>query len=234
MLRFLPLFLIFAVIIGFITYSPNTLNSPNIPTAQASQQDSDYKLSDVLNATGDFDPSADQAFFDNQPVAYPGQQLSDAFNAEENTAVLGTTANSTGEEKWIEVNLTTETATAWEGQTKVRQFLISSGRWHPTPTGTFYIWYKTRSQRMVGGSKAEGDYYNLPNVPNNMFFSGAVALHGAYWHNNFGKPMSHGCVNEPLADAKWMFDWAGPTVPPGVNAVKASDDNPGTRVWVHD
>ncbi len=59
------------------------------------------------------------------------------------------------------------------------------------------------------------------------------ALHGAYWHNNFGTPMSHGCVNEPLANAAQIFEWAGPVVPEGKNYVKASVENPGTKVFVH-
>ena len=113
------------------------------------------------------------------------------------------------------------------------QFPISSGKWAPTPTGTFSIWYKTRSQSMIGGSQELGTYYNLPNVPNNMFFYKGYALHGAYWHNNFGHPMSHGCVNEPLANASQIFDWAGPNLAPGQGAIRATPENPGTRVVVH-
>ena len=111
------------------------------------------------------------------------------------------------------------------------EFPISSGKWSPTPKGTFEIWYKTRSQTMSGG---EGDdYYFLPGVPSNMFFKGGYAIHGAYWHNNFGQPMSHGCVNAPLANVAQLFEWAGPVVPQGQNVVRASTDNPGTRVYVH-
>ena len=86
---------------------------------------------------------------------------------------------------------------------------------------------------MSGGSKELGTYYYLPNVPNNMFFYKGYAIHGAYWHNNFGHPMSHGCVNEPLANAAQIFEWAEPVVPLGVNAVRATPENPGTRVYVH-
>ncbi|MBI2600209.1 L,D-transpeptidase, partial [Candidatus Daviesbacteria bacterium] len=145
----------------------------------------------------------------------------------------GVTTNSAGEEKWIEVSLSEQRARAWEGDKLVMEFPISSGRWSPTPTGTFHIWYKTRSQTMSGGSQELGTYYNLPNVPHNMFFYKGYALHGAYWHNNFGHPMSHGCVNQPLANAAQIFDWAGPTVPEGQGVVLASADNPGTRVYVH-
>jgi lipoprotein-anchoring transpeptidase ErfK/SrfK len=112
------------------------------------------------------------------------------------------------------------------------EFPISSGKWSPTPTGTFNIWYKTRSQKMEGGDPAIGTYYNLPNVPHNMFFFNGYAIHGAYWHNNFGHRMSHGCVNAPLDQVAQLFEWTGPVVPEGQWVVRASADNPGTRVVV--
>lgn len=77
-------------------------------------------------------------------------------------------------------------------------------------------------------------YYDLPGVPWDLYFtSDGGAIHGAYWHNNFGTPMSHGCVNEPLANAEQIFAWAGPVVPEGQNYVRATPENPGTRVLVH-
>lgn len=192
----------------------------------------------ALKSNGDFDDNANMAIFNSQVINYPKTSLSYAFqqsiaeNGNPDTRVLGTTS-ADGQEKWIDVNLTTETLTAYEGNKVVMQFPISSGKWGPTPQGTFHIWSKTRSQSMIGGSQELGTYYNLPNVPNNMFFYQGYALHGAYWHNNFGHPMSHGCVNEPLANAAQIFDWAGPIVPPGQNAVRATPENPGTRVVVH-
>lgn len=193
---------------------------------------------EVTKSTGEFDENASIAIFNNQVIDYPKTSLAYSYakslaqKPDSNQAVLGTT-NAAGEEKWIEISLPEQRVKAWEGNKLVKEFPISSGRWAPTPTGTFHIWYKTRSQSMIGGSKELGTYYNLPNVPSNMFFHQGYALHGAYWHNNFGHPMSHGCVNEPLADAAWIFDWAGPVVPEGQGAVRATDDNPGTRVYVH-
>ncbi len=191
----------------------------------------------VAKSTGNFDEDAAMAIFNNQVIDYPKTSLVYAFNqsiAQENTdtAVLGTTTED-GQEKWIEVSLQQQKVKAWEGDRLVMEFPISSGKWAPTPTGNFSIWYKTRSQSMIGGSKELGTYYNLPNVPNNMFFHQGYALHGAYWHNNFGNPMSHGCVNEPLANAAQIFEWAGPNLPPGQNSTRATADNPGTRVVVH-
>jgi hypothetical protein len=188
---------------------------------------------EIATSTGDFDENANTAIFNNQVIDYPKTSLSyELMNDETNSNVLGTT-NASGEEKWIEVNLSKQEVTAWEGSTLVMQFPISSGKWAPTPQGTFHIWYKTRSQAMKGGSKDLGTYYYLPNVPHNMFFYKGYALHGAYWHNNFGNPMSHGCVNEPLSQASAIFEWAGPVVPAGQNWIKASPENPGTRVVVH-
>lgn len=188
------------------------------------------KTEDVLRSKGDFDETANIAIFNSEEIDYPKTSL--ARNFYQNTAVLGTT-NTAGEEKWIEVSLNEQKLRAWEGAKMVMEFLISSGKWAPTPKGTFHIWYKTRSQSMIGGSQALGTYYNLPNVPNNMFFYKGYAIHGAYWHNNFGQIMSHGCVNSPLANAAALFEWAGPIVPTGQNVTRATSDNPGTKVWVH-
>lgn len=181
-----------------------------------------------ISQTGDFDENAYMAIFNSQVISYPKTSLAYSFRE----TVLGTT-NASGEEKWIEISLSEQKTKAWEGNKLVMEFPISSGKWAPTPKGTFHIWYKTRNQVMSGGSKELGTYYYLPNVPHNMFFYQGYALHGAYWHNNFGQPMSHGCVNSPLASAAQIFDWAGPVLPPGQNVVRASAENPGTRVLVH-
>ena len=192
----------------------------------------------VLSSTGEFDESANTAVFMNEVIHYPktslahaySQSLAQAQNSDQ--AVLGTTA-ADGKEKWIEISLSEQKLKAWEGDKLIMEFSISSGKWSPTPKGTFNIWYKTRSQTMSGGSKDLGTYYFLPGVPNNMFFHQGYAIHGAYWHNNFGQPMSHGCVNAPLANVAQLFEWAGPVVPAGENVVRATNENPGTRVYIH-
>ena len=191
----------------------------------------------ALKSNGEFDESASTAIFESKVIDYPKTSLAYSYakylsEANSNQAVLGTTT-SDGVEKWIEVSLDEQKVRAWEGNKLVMEFPISAGKWAPTPKGTFNIWYKTRNQAMKGGSQALGTYYYLPNVSNNMFFHQGYALHGAYWHNNFGQPMSHGCVNEPLANAAQIFEWAGPVVPEGANVVRATAENPGTRVLVH-
>ncbi len=232
MFKFLPAVLVVTLVAICILYLPIRRE---IAYALHLSGDNTTSCCDASNlGNGSFDESASLAFFNGEEVDYPKTSLAEAFPPPDpSSEVLGTTTTPSGDEKWIEVDLGSQTLRAWEGNKKVMEFLISSGRWAPTPTGTFFIWYKTRYQTMKGGSPALGTYYNLPNVPNNMFFYQGYALHGAYWHNNFGHPMSHGCVNEPLADAQKIFEWAGPKLADGQNAVKSSDSNPGTRVFIH-
>ena len=103
---------------------------------------------------------------------------------------------------WIEVNLSEQRLYAWEGDVLLNSFLVSTGTWaYPTITGTFNIWNKTRIQAMSGPG------YYLPDVPYVMYFYGDYGIHGTYWHNNFGTPMSHGCVNMTIPDAQWLYNW---------------------------
>lgn len=236
--RLLPIVLIF----GLVTFI--SLNFQSIKREVAYKlnisgdtTESCCTVDQALSSTGKFDEGATTAVFMGNIINYPKTSLANsakqlAQSEDENSQVLGTT-NSSGQEKWIEVTLADQKLKAWEGDKVVMEFLISSGKWGATPKGTFNIWYKTRFQSMIGGSKDLGTYYNLPNVPNNMFFHKGYAIHGAYWHNNFGTPMSHGCVNAPLANVAQLFEWAGPVVPPGENIVRATPENPGTRVYIH-
>jgi lipoprotein-anchoring transpeptidase ErfK/SrfK len=105
--------------------------------------------------------------------------------------------------KWIEVILSKQRLNAWQNGRIVMTSAISSGiRAYPTRRGTFKIYVKYRATRMRGPG------YNLPNVPYTMYYSGNFGIHGAYWHNNFGHPMSHGCVNLPVAFARSLYLWA--------------------------
>jgi lipoprotein-anchoring transpeptidase ErfK/SrfK len=120
--------------------------------------------------------------------------------------------------KWIEVDLTKQYLRAWQGTTLVYGTSVSTGKAStPTPTGTFSIYQKVRSETMTGGTRGI-DYYYLTNVPHTMYFlGGGYAIHGAYWHTNWGTPMSRGCVNLPLGAAEWLYNWAPM----------------GTTVWIH-
>jgi lipoprotein-anchoring transpeptidase ErfK/SrfK len=79
-----------------------------------------------------------------------------------------------------------------------------------------------------GGAEA----YSIEDVPWTMYFHESYALHGAFWHNLFGRERSHGCVNLSPADARWLFFWAGPTLPSGWHGVRSTSDNPGTAVVI--
>jgi len=136
--------------------------------------------------------------------------------------------------KWIRVDLSEQTLIAYEGDQPLRGFIVSTGLpGTPTVTGTFHIRMKVRSQRMEGGSPALGNYYNLPNVQWVQYFYEDYGFHGTYWHNNFGHPMSHGCINMTNADAKWLWDWAGPKWDGKSIWHSSTDDDPGTLVIVH-
>ncbi|MBI5621270.1 L,D-transpeptidase family protein [Candidatus Falkowbacteria bacterium] len=99
---------------------------------------------------------------------------------------------------------TAQTLSAYENGFLIRSFLISSGLGAlKTPLGDFSIWRKRPDVHMTGPG------YDLPHVPWVSSFLGPYTIHGTYWHNNFGQPMSHGCINMYTPDAKWIYDWAG-------------------------
>lgn len=123
---------------------------------------------------------------------------------------------------------------AHEGERIIYEFLVSTGKWAKTPVGEFKIWSKLRYLTMSGGDKAQGTYYHLPNVPYVMFFHNGFALHGTYWHNNFGTPMSHGCVNLSIPDAEKLYFWTQPQIKEGQAVFYPTADDPGTRVVVHE
>jgi lipoprotein-anchoring transpeptidase ErfK/SrfK len=173
--------------------------------------------------SGLLDPTATAAFFNNTQIP-PLTAL-----ATRDTSILGVTSA----DKWIEVDLSEQRLIAHQGDQIFLESPISSGLSFPTPEGTYNVWYKIRFTKMEGGSKAANTYYYLPNVPYTMFFSGNFGIHGTYWHNNFGQRMSHGCVNTPTPVAERLFYWVGPVLPADKSFVRATVDNPGTRVVVH-
>lgn len=132
------------------------------------------------------------------------------------------------DEKWIEVDLTTQTLYAYERETRVFTATVSTGKGNtPTVQGKFRIQRKYESQLMTGPG------YYLPNVPYVMYFHYNFALHGAYWHDKWGTPTSHGCVNLKREDAEWLYHWTDPAVPEGVKSITATPGNQGTWVIVH-
>ena len=120
----------------------------------------------------------------------------------------------------ILVSLAEQRVWAYEGEQPVLSSLVSTGTaetWETeTPLGQWRILVKYEIQDMEG--TVSGDAYRVEDVPHVMYFTNqGHALHGTYWHNNFGTPMSHGCVNLPLDVADWMYGWASEGV--GVTVV---------------
>ncbi|MBK8048676.1 MAG: LysM peptidoglycan-binding domain-containing protein [Anaerolineales bacterium] len=141
---------------------------------------------------------------------YPGQRL--RLKPDAAATALNLVAAPAEGKRWIEVNLTDQTLTAWQGDVAVLRTYISSGKSEtPTVTGRFTIDRKYKAQRMTGPG------YDLPNVPWVMYFYSAYAIHGAYWRNAFGVPGSHGCVNMSVSEAGMLYEWAAM----------------GTEVYVH-
>ena len=154
------------------------------------------------------------------------------------------TSFTTGDKRVIDVNLSNQTLTSCKNGTQDNQFLISSGTSsHPTYTGSFYVWRRVADEEM---KSPEGpfapDFYDIKHVPWTQYFDGGAALHGAWWHNNFGTPKSHGCVNvqsptqnkqwpkaAPQAEYLWNFDNLGDPVlvhgvTPGLSASSQPSD----------
>ena len=86
---------------------------------------------------------------------------------------------------------------------------------------------------MQGGPPLVNNYYDLPNVPWVLFYHGAYAIHGTYWHDKFGTQQSAGCTNVTQGDAKFIFDKTSPLLPENVNSVLSSETNNGTAAYNH-
>jgi lipoprotein-anchoring transpeptidase ErfK/SrfK len=146
------------------------------------------------------------------------------------------------DERWIDVDLSSQTLVAFVGQKPVFATLISSGKEskdkakdHRTPTGEWRIREKHVTTTMDGDGSAAGDLpYSIEDVPYVMYYHRAYALHAAFWHGNYGVQMSHGCVNLSPLDAKWLYFFAGPETRAAFHGVWSRPEAPGTRVVVHE
>jgi lipoprotein-anchoring transpeptidase ErfK/SrfK len=145
-------------------------------------------------------------------------------------------------ERWIDVDISEQTLIAFQGDQAVYATLISSGKEskiaekdHSTPRGIFRVREKHVVTTMDGDGTAAGDLpYSIEDVPYVMFFHKAYATHGAFWHQNYGSQMSHGCVNLAPLDAKWVFFFAEPQMHQGYSGTWSSGEHPGSAVVVHD
>jgi len=134
-------------------------------------------------------------------------------------------------EKHIEISLDRQFLTAYESNVPVFAARVATGQVHyETPTGWFRTFHKRPTYHMTGGAD-ETSVFDLPGVPWDSYFTeGGAAMHGTYWHNDFGHPHSHGCVNMTPQDARWIYRWTLPSVPSGERFIL----NPGrgTRVLI--
>jgi hypothetical protein len=146
------------------------------------------------------------------------------------------------EERWIDVNLSSQTVVLFKGTQPLFATLVSSGKEssdkakdHRTPRGEYRIREKHLTAKMDGDGTAAGDMpYSIEAVPYVMYYQDSFALHGAFWHGNYGVRMSHGCVNLAPLDAKYLFFNSDPPVPEGWAGAWSVTDRPGSRVVVHE
>ncbi|HEY5961149.1 MAG TPA: L,D-transpeptidase, partial [Polyangiaceae bacterium] len=147
-------------------------------------------------------------------------------------------------ERWLDIDRRRQTLVAYVGETPVFATLVSTGRGidvgsSATPPGSYRIWVKLTMTDMdnleeVNQTTAEDakEPYAVEAVPFVMFFHRGVGLHATYWHDGFGTPKSHGCVNLSLRDAERIFDFTGPRLPKGWQAAHPYAYDPGTLVRV--
>jgi lipoprotein-anchoring transpeptidase ErfK/SrfK len=147
-----------------------------------------------------------------RPTDTPGMVMDIVDNGSSNSNIPSPEDEEPDDGRWIDVNLSQQRIYAYEGDVMVNSFIVSTGLPDtPTVTGEYRIYVKVPIQDMSGPG------YYLPGVPWVMFFYDEYGFHGTYWHNNFGTPMSRGCVNLRIEDAEWLYNWA----------------SVGTRVNVH-
>jgi len=174
---------------------PPTLEPTAAPTLPAPTATLEPALTDTPEATSTPAGSLVMEIIEDTPVPTAGPTQENVPKPQNPPVGNGV--------RWIEVDLTQQRVYAWEGDVLMNSFIVSTGTWAtPTVTGTFSIWNKTRIQTMSGPG------YSLPNVPWVMYFYKDYGFHGTYWHNNFGTPMSHGCVNLTIPDSEWLYNWA--------------------------
>jgi hypothetical protein len=123
----------------------------------------------------------------------------------------------TRRERWIDVDLRTQTLIAYEGPEPVYSTMVSTGRDRfATAPGTFRVWGRYLAHTMDNTENANlPNHFRLGDVPYVQFFDDDRGLHGVYWHDEFGVPRSHGCVNLSPRDARWLFRFTADPLPPG-------------------
>jgi hypothetical protein len=136
-------------------------------------------------------------------------------------------------ERWLDVELRSQTLVAYVGARPVYATAVSTGRGNATRRGLFRIWVKLAESDMDDLEREDvSENYAIQAVPWVQYFDGSIGLHAAFWHDAFGVPRSHGCVNLSPRDARWAFDFTRPALPAGWDAILPTDASPGTVVRV--
>jgi hypothetical protein len=139
-------------------------------------------------------------------------------------------------ERWIDVDTASQTLVAYEGDRPRYATLVSTGRTGPgteTPRGVHRIWVKLATSDMDDLEREDVERnYRIEAVPWVQFFAGSAGLHAAFWHTAYGTRHSHGCVNLSARDARALFDFTGPALPPGWSAVLPTERDRGTVIRV--
>jgi lipoprotein-anchoring transpeptidase ErfK/SrfK len=160
-------------------------------------------------------------------------RLPDGWVARADLRVAALAAPPTGtaaDERWFDIDLDEQVLVAYEGTRAVYATLVSTGKWdHKTPASITRVVSKLETANMVSEKR---DLYSVADVPWTMYYDHDFALHTSYWHDGFGDPRSHGCVNLAPRDARALYHWSSPDVPPGWTAVYGDADNPGSLIRV--
>lgn len=136
------------------------------------------------------------------------------------------------DELWLDFSRDSQVIVVYRGEKPIYATLSSSGKYgHRTPLGVYRVEKKVAKTTMNSRADAE-EPYEVKNVPWTLFYHHGYAVHGAYWHNKFGTPVSHGCMNLAPTDAKLVYEMLGPEVPAGWSVVTATYDHPGAIVRV--
>jgi hypothetical protein len=139
-------------------------------------------------------------------------------------------------ERWIDIDVSQQVLVAYEGAEPRFATLVSTGRntkQSETPLGVFQIWVKLEYSDMNDIERTDVDKnYSIQDVPWVQFFKGSYGFHAAFWHDDFGRRRSHGCINLSPKDARYLFQFTGPVLPPGWNAILSMPEDRPTTVRV--
>jgi lipoprotein-anchoring transpeptidase ErfK/SrfK len=190
---------IFIISIGLISWIGMPFSLP----AQA-QSETGRQLANLVKPT--LTPSSTPTFTPSPiptTTPLPTETPLPAANPETDDQTNASPALKGAQGHWLDVNLSEQRLYAYNGDQLVQSFIVSTGTWlTPTITGQYYIYVKYLYADMAGPG------YYLPNVPYVMYFYSGYGIHGTYWHNNFGTPMSHGCINLAPEEAAWIYEFS--------------------------